>query len=135
MGDPCTMSSAINTILADVNLSTLSFSDNGRNLTMEFINMNDGNPCAQMTASGIVAFQYQNTFENDDDAFPVYVGEVTWQEFGAKEAAAILSQLGYGFFVRGATLFIPKSGRFHIHVEGGAVMVDLICNEYRLTAR
>lgn len=129
------MSSAINTILADVNLSTLSFSDNGRILTVEFLNMADGSPCAQLTAIGVVAFNFHNTFDDDDDALPAYVGEVTCQDLEAQEAASLLSRLGYGFLGRGVTPYAPKSARLHMHLEGGEVTIDVICSEYALSHR
>jgi hypothetical protein len=71
------MSHATNTLLSDVNLSALSFSNDGRVLTIDFLNMTDGSPCAHLIASGVVVFNYHNTFVSDEDALPAYVGEVT----------------------------------------------------------
>ena len=126
------MSDAISILLSDVNLSALSFSNDGRVLTIEFLNMTDGSPCAQLIASGVVAFNYHNTFESDEDALPAYVGEVTCRELREQDKDATLSRLGYGFLGRGVATFVPKAGRFQIHVEGGELTIDLICGEYKV---
>jgi hypothetical protein len=127
------MSDAINTLLSDVNLSALSFSNDGRVLTIDFLNMTDGNPCAQLIASGVVVFNYHNTFGSDEDALPAYVGEVTCRELREQDKDAALSRLGYGFLGRGVVTFVPEAGRFQIHVEGGELGIDLICAQYRVS--
>lgn len=126
------MNSTTKTLLEDINLSELSFSDNGRTLTIEFINMFDGGPCAQLTAKGVVVCNYQNTFGHDDSALPAYVGEVTCQELREKEAASVLSGLGYGFLGSGGATYVSRLGYFHIHIESGELIVDLVCEEFKL---
>ena len=127
------MNKKIDTLLSDINLSSLSLTNDGRVLTIDFLNMADVSHCAQLIADGVVAFNYHNTFETDDDALPAYVGEVTCRELREQDKDAALSRLGYGFLGKGCATFLPESGRIHIHIEGGEVSIDLICGAYRLS--
>lgn len=118
-------------LLADVNLAKMEFSDDGRILTLSFLNMADGHLCARLLARKVIAFNYHNVFTEDDDALPAYIAEVTWRELRRNEGAAILRRLGYGFLAKGVETFTPESC-FQIHVEGGEIVVDVICGEYSL---
>jgi hypothetical protein len=95
--------------------------------------MTDGRPCAQLTANGVVMLNYHNAFDNDDDALPAYIGEVTCRELGVKEADSVLSGLGYGFIGNGGTIYVPKLGCFHIHIEGGELAIDMVCEKFKLS--
>jgi hypothetical protein len=127
------MSPAPSYLLTDVNFARIGFSDSGRAVTIDFLNMQDGSPCAQLIAEGVVAFNYHNTFTDDEEALPAYVGEVTWREWQREEASSVLLGIGYGFVTQGGQTFAPESRYFHISAQGGELAVDLICSKYRLS--
>ena len=127
------MSNTTKTLLSDVNLSSLSFSNSGRVLTIDFLNMTDGDRCAQLIAIGVVIFNYHNAFEDDEDALPCYVGEVTCRALREPTKDVALLQLRYRFIGSGVMAFKPEIGLFHIHIEGGQLCIDLICGEYSLS--
>ena len=127
------MNSTNNALLSDVNLSGVSFAESGRTLIITLSNMVDGRRCAQLITEGVLAFNYHNTFEDDDDALPTYVGEVTCRALQKEELDQVLLRLGYGFLGPGVKTYVPKSRCFHVHVEGGALAIDVICTEYTIS--
>jgi hypothetical protein len=124
----------MNCLLQDVNLALIEISQDGRNITLDFVNMADGGAHAKLEAQAVVLFNYQNAFEAGEDALPAFVAEVTCEEFDNHGRSSQLMKLGYGFLGRGVETYVPKLNNcFVIHVEGGEVSLDLLCGAYQLT--
>jgi hypothetical protein len=118
-------------LLQDVNLSNIHISPNGRTINIEFINMFDGGFLAHLTVEEVLIFKYFNAFDNSEDAFPTYVGEVMYRELIPEESSAELLNFGYRFIGREEQIQ-SKESLFFIHIEGGEISIDLVCSKYQL---
>jgi hypothetical protein len=116
-------------VLSDVNLSECNFSARNLTASLEFLNMTDGAPIATCICHRTVLF-HSHTLP--DISFSVYVGEVDIAEIELKsEAESLLENLKYGWAVSSyANEWRPgESKLFHIHIEGGDVIVDIVCED------
>ncbi len=119
-------------LLKDVNLAKVDFSGTGRGLELEFIDMDQGCHLAYLRLVGIVLFHYQNSFEDDDEAFPTYIGEVTSSPIESHNAASMLAATGYGFCDPNGKLLVPNESHSLIHIEGGDVSLSIVCKGFAL---
>ncbi len=124
------MSKGSHHILSDVNLGRIVFSENGRDLQIDFINTEDGAFAAKLTVTGVIALNYHNVFTGQEDMLPAYVGEVTCAELNSDELSSVMQKRGYGFLARSITNYNPHSPFLHIHAEGGELSVDIVCKHY-----
>jgi hypothetical protein len=111
-------------LLDDVNLSTILFARSGLCLTLEFLDMRNGNEAGTLVCSGLVFFAYH---ADPDDLLPQYVGEVNRTEIPHVDAWALLRRLGYRYTGVAGEAPFPNQGKLHhIHIEGG-IIVEIVC--------
>ena len=60
--------------LEDINLSLLEFSLNGNTVSVELLNMHDGEVVAELYFNGIIKMNYQGM--DDSEILPAYIGEI-----------------------------------------------------------
>ena len=84
-------------LLKDVNLSDIFISKSGRQIVINFINMSNGDACSSLIADNVIVFNYHNSFDDSEDAFPTYIGEVTCKELEREEVSLYFQGLGYNF--------------------------------------
>lgn len=116
-------------ILIDVNLSKISFSEDGVLIALDFIDMYKGKPFANIICERMISFQIQNMFE-PNAALPCYITEVTLLKIPNIEISTFLIQNGYIF---GTDAFIDGPEElFLVSVIGGEAEISIICSNVKV---
>ena len=117
-------------LLKDVSLATVSLSADGTAVGMEFLSLQDGAPCAALQCRRVILLAFRNAFEHNKDAFPCYLGEVVREDLSSSSLRERLDGFQYGFSRGDGSTYMPAGSRgVHVHLEGGEVILDVICGE------
>lgn len=122
-------------ILKDINLDEIKFSPDGRDISINFLNMSDGSLENILECKSVYYFKFQNCFEVDD-GFACYVGEVNYELIKNSELSDWLAKIQYGFYNNDRTPLIPtKTDLYSVHIEGGEIIIELVCEKMLLNKK
>jgi hypothetical protein len=114
-------------LFSDVNIDEVTFSPDGKKVTLSFVDMHEGEPIGIIQCLSVLLFNYQNIFD-DGEGFAAYVGEVTCSRIESKNISSFLSNMNFKFSGADGNVYTPNiQNLFALHVEGGEVILDIVC--------
>ena len=117
-------------LLSDINLDKILFNETGSTIELRFIDMNEGLNIAAIKCISILAFNFQNCFD-DQDYLPCYVGEMECRKLSDSEAIRELEKLHYGFLNND----VSSLGQLNvIHLDGGEISMRIVCRDVEYQA-
>lgn len=78
----------------DVNLASLAVSSDGWSVVMDFLDMYEGNPIGTLQCEGYFYLNTQHCFDDQDDCFACYIGEVVCEASEDDSLRACLARHG-----------------------------------------
>ena len=120
-------------ILENVNLSMIKFSIDGRDVSLDFIDMYELKPLSTLMCSHVFFLNTQNSFQ-DDEGFSCYIGEVRCTVIERSNIAAWFKENNYKFLNQAGDAYVSGATEFNcVHLESGEFMLDLICEDVKFT--
>jgi hypothetical protein len=120
--------------LEDVSIEQIEISKSGIHVTIRFIDMHKGQPCAVIKCEYLYIFDYHCALEEDD--FPGYIGNVDHVVLSGQEIKNTLDALNFRFGVsenpvkplENIKQYIPESESLHfLDIEGGEISIRILC--------
>jgi len=118
-------------LLTDINLDEIVFSSDGKNITFKFIEIYKGNPSDIIKCSSVYAFHYENIFD-DDEGLPVYVCEVRYTKRLKKDLSSSFKKTNLS--INGNAINPNEEELFLLDIEGGDVIIEVICKSVKKTS-
>lgn len=118
-------------ILSDVNLYSIEFSPNGRNIFFNFSDLTSNIKNVTIECGSVYLFNYHNTF-SDNEGFASYVGEVTCNRVNKIDAKKLLTENNFRFKDKTGAIFVPENELVFMSIEGGEISIDLVCELIKL---
>ena len=119
-------------LIKDINISSVTFSIDGKDIIFEFLDMFNGKLAFSLKCKQVYVFNYCNNFD-DDEGFACYVGEISVVKLSKNNIENQLINLGYNFIDLDGRTVIPESNDFcSINIIGGELLISVICIEYEL---
>ena len=117
-------------LLEDINLADIQFTNCGKNIRLDFLDMHEGKPIASMICENVLHVISSNN--NTCDGFAFYVGEVTVQTFTShKDIIRTLSSMGYRFSCSdmNGNILVLHDELYLIGIEGGEISITILCKK------
>ncbi|MCR9197401.1 MAG: hypothetical protein NXI04_02040 [Planctomycetaceae bacterium] len=113
-------------VLEDANLDRIEIGRDGKSVILTFLDMLEGRTCLTLRCDGLVILEYQNAFFAED-GFAVYVGHVGVDQISQEQTKSNLKQMRYQFDSEEASDWQANGQCFLVHVEGGEVLLRVLC--------
>ncbi|GAA5784051.1 hypothetical protein [Chitiniphilus shinanonensis] len=111
-------------LLKDVNLNSVCIEDDGRGVTLDFINMENGANAGRIKCFGVIALDYQNCFDEEDyEGFAAYVGSIFLKRISVEACEGWLKNK-YRFTLEDPSEYMDL---LVVHVLGGEVDLQVVC--------
>ena len=121
--------------LEDMSLERIILGEDGKSLEFILVDTLDSKKVTRIKCKAIMSFNYRVIFEDDNDGFPVYVGEVNWEKVSGNDIIRVLHDVDFPFYRPNGGVYCPNIETIYVmDIEGGEICVDLICGELQVSS-
>ncbi|MFA0789278.1 hypothetical protein ACCI51_01900 [Microbulbifer echini] len=115
--------------MSDVNLDSVKFSVDGRDICLSFLDMYELQPLADIQCKSVSMFNMQNTFE-EDEGFACYIGEVNCETVDRESLGSWLKENKFGFSGGNGKTYLPGEGDLKIlSLYSGEITIEILCKD------